>query len=130
MPFGKHIAPSIRLEINDEPNISGKPSIALFPHTDIECYRCHYCNHLTPKSNASISGFNSEHSLQHIHCSKCGRIISWSPEGSKIRSIAEGAFFTSAGGALAFLLYPSLNIYGLQIGFFASLYGVLKAIFL
>jgi hypothetical protein len=35
-----------------------------------------------------------------------------------------------AGGAMAILLYPSLNIYGLQLGFFASLFGVLKAVFL
>jgi hypothetical protein len=27
---------------------------------------------------------------------------------------------------MAILLYPSLNIYGLQLGFFASLFGVLK----
>ena len=130
MPLGRHINAPIRLGINNEPYTSDKPSVALFPVSDFEYYRCRHCNHLTPKNDASISGFDSEHSLQHVHCSRCGRIVSWSPGGSKIRSIAEGAFFTAVGGALALLLYPSLNIYGLQVGFFASLYGVLKALFL
>jgi len=130
MSFGRHVETPIRSGINKESRISNKPSIELLPFSDVEHYRCRHCNYLTPKNGASISGYDSEHSLQHVHCSNCGRIVAWSPGGSKIRNIAEGALFIAIGGALAFLLYPSLNIYGLQVGFAFSLYGVLKAVFL
>jgi ribosomal protein S27E len=130
--LGKHADTSVWLGVNNEACAPGKSSIAKFPALASyrEYYRCRHCNHLTPKGNAKISGFDSEHSLRHVHCPSCGRIVAWPPEGSKIRSIAEGAFLTVAGGAMAILLYPSLNIYGLQLGFFASLFGVLKAVFL
>jgi len=130
MSSGRHADTPTRSGINKESLISNKPSATLLPFSDNVYYRCRHCNYLTPKNGAIISGYDSEHSLRHIHCSNCGRIVIWSPGGSKIRSIAVGAFFTVIGGALAFLLYPSLNIYGLQVGFAASLYGVLKAVFL
>jgi len=93
-------------------------------------YKCRHCSHLTPRTEAKISGYDSENSLRHIHCSGCGRIVAWYPEGNKFRSIAEGVFLAAAGGAMAILLYPSLNIYGLQLGFCATLFGVIKAAFL
>ncbi|MBS7614460.1 hypothetical protein KEJ18_01815 [Candidatus Bathyarchaeota archaeon] len=95
-----------------------------------EYYRCHHCNYLIPKKGALISGYDSENSLQHIHCTNCGRIVTWSPGGSKIRSMAEGLFLMVTGGIMAFLFYPFLNIYGLQAGFTTSLFGIIKALFL
>jgi hypothetical protein len=68
--------------------------------------------------------------LRHVHCPNCGKVVAWSPEESGIRSIAEGVCFAAAGAVLAFLLYPVINIYGLQAGFAASLYGILKILFL
>lgn len=60
------------------------------PFSFNEYYRCRHCNYLIPKKEALISSYDSEHSLQHIHCTNCGRIVTWSPGTSKIRSVAEG----------------------------------------
>jgi len=100
------------------------------PFSFNEYYRCRHCNYLIPKKGALISGYDSEHSLQHIHCTNCGRIVTWSPGSSKIRSVAEGFFLMVTGGAMAFLLYPFLNVYGLQVGFTTLLFGIIKALFL
>ncbi len=132
MPLGKNIETPIRLDAHGIMRAPKRHSMAA-PHAltpNSNFYRCRHCNHLTPKADAKISGFDSENSLRHIHCSGCGRIVAWYPEGSRIRSLAEGAFLTAVGGAMAILLYPSLNVYGLQLGFFASVFGVIKAIFL
>ncbi|MCS7120155.1 MAG: hypothetical protein RMJ07_03445 [Nitrososphaerota archaeon] len=92
-----------------------------------EHYKCRHCHHLTPKKDAIISGYDSEHSLRHIHCQCCGRIIAWPTNGTRIRSALEGIFLTITGGTLAFLLYPYLNVYGLQIGLYTSVFGIIKA---
>jgi hypothetical protein len=40
--------------------------------------------------------------------------------------ILQGICGILLGGALAYLLYPHLNLYGLQAGLFTSLYGFFK----
>jgi len=105
--------------------------ISLTSHSRKEYYQCPYCKQFTSKNDAIIAGYDSEHSLRHIHCPTCGKIIAWPSESSnRLKNIIEGASLTIAGGALAFLLFPSLNIYGLQAGFFASLFGILKMLIL
>jgi len=89
---------------------------------------CKYCGHLVDLSKAKVSGYDSEHSLRHIHCDRCGRIIAWSPGKRSKSNIIQGACGILLGGALAYLLYPYLNFYGLQAGFFTSLYSLFKII--
>ncbi|MCW4016093.1 MAG: endonuclease Q family protein [Candidatus Bathyarchaeota archaeon] len=38
-------------------------------------YRCSNCGYLLPKEEAVVSGWNSQQSLRHIHCPKCGKKI-------------------------------------------------------
>jgi len=73
-----------------------------------------------------VSGYDSEHSQRHIHCPNCGRIIAWPTEGSKLKDIVEGAGLITAGGALAFLLFSSLEMYAVQLGLYVSLFGAFK----
>ena len=73
-----------------------------------------------------ISGFDSEHSMRHYHCTNCGKRIDYTPQGSRIKSVATGIGIMAAGGISAFLLYPSLNVYALQLGFFATLFSAIK----
>jgi len=40
----------------------------------------------------------------------------------------KGIGLTAAGGALSYLLFPILNAYALQLGFFISMYGTLLAL--
>jgi len=95
-------------------------------HSKRQYINCKRCGCLTDLNKANISGYNSEHSLRHIHCKRCGKIIKWLPgERDKI-GIVEGVFGVFLGGVLAYLLYPSLKVYGLQAGFFTSLYGFFK----
>ena len=42
--------------------------------------------------------------------------------------VIRGAASIAIGGTLAIILYPLLNIYAIQLGFFFSLYGTLKMI--
>ena len=41
-----------------------------------DSYVCHHCGFVLPKKEAKVSGWDSEHSLRHIHCPRCGKIIS------------------------------------------------------
>ena len=38
-------------------------------------YECPYCDYVLLKKDATISGYDSQSSLRHIHCPKCGKII-------------------------------------------------------
>jgi DNA-directed RNA polymerase subunit RPC12/RpoP len=42
-------------------------------------YRCSYCGYELPKEEAAISGWDSQQSLRHVHCPKCGKIIKHIP---------------------------------------------------
>jgi predicted RNA-binding Zn-ribbon protein involved in translation (DUF1610 family) len=42
-------------------------------------YRCRNCGYLLPKEEATISGYDSQNSLHHIHCPRCGKIIKHAP---------------------------------------------------
>jgi len=96
---------------------------------DSEAYiKCKHCENIINLREAKISGYDSEHSLRHIHCNKCGRIVKWSPGERNIPSLIQGVCGIILGGALAYLLYPHLNVYGLQAGFFTSVYGLFKAL--
>ncbi len=90
--------------------------------------KCQYCGCIVNLKEAKISGYDSEHSLRHIHCSGCGRIIRWSPGERSVAGLIQGICGMILGGALAYMLYPHLSIYGLQAGFFTSMYGLLKVL--
>ena len=47
-------------------------------------------------------------------------------EGGPLKEALRGAASIAIGGTLAVILYPLLNIYAIQLGFFLSLYGTLK----
>jgi len=64
--------------------------------------------------------------MRYIRCPHCGRKISGLTEGSPLREMLGGFSSIAAGGTLAYLFFPFLNIYALQLGFFLSLYGTLK----
>jgi len=107
----------------------GSPFKSLFsiiPGSTETYIKCQHCGSIINLREAKVSGYDSEHSLRHIHCSGCGRIIKWSPGDRNLTSIIEGIFGVILGGALAYLLYPHLDFYGLQAGFFTSMYGILK----
>lgn len=91
-----------------------------------EYYRCPSCKYILAKEDAKISGFDSEHSLRCVRCPKCAKVITRSPDGGGIRDVITGAGYLAAGGLLSYLLFPFINIYGLQLGSFVSLYGSLK----
>jgi len=90
--------------------------------------KCKHCGCSINLREAKISGYDSEHSLRHIHCNRCGRIVIWSPGERNISGLIQGVCGIILGGALAYLLYPHLDFYGLQAGFFTSLYGLFKAL--
>jgi len=101
----------------------------LFPISDAETYiRCKHCGCIIDLREAKISGYDSEHSLRHIHCCQCGRIAKWSPGDRNVTGLIQGICGMILGGALAYLLYPHINFYGLQAGFFTFLYGFVKAL--
>jgi len=101
-------------------------SISLLSRFKGDYYRCPRCKYVIPKSEAKVSGYDSEHSLRHIHCNSCGKKIDYAPKGGNLRNVVEGAAFTAAGASLAVLLYPFLSIYAVQLGVFMSMYGTLK----
>jgi len=43
--------------------------------TEKEAYICKNCGYVLPKKDAAISGYDSQSSLRHIHCPRCGKII-------------------------------------------------------
>ena len=44
-----------------------------------DSYVCRYCGYVLPKEDATISGYDSQSSLRHVHCPKCGKIITHAP---------------------------------------------------
>jgi len=44
-----------------------------------QSYACRHCGYVLPKKDATISGHDSQSSLRHIHCPRCGKIITHSP---------------------------------------------------
>jgi DNA-directed RNA polymerase subunit RPC12/RpoP len=44
-----------------------------------DAYVCKRCGYVLPKKDAVISGWDSQSSLRHVHCPKCGKIITHSP---------------------------------------------------
>ncbi|RJS67965.1 hypothetical protein CW680_00910, partial [Candidatus Bathyarchaeota archaeon] len=55
-------------------------------------------------------------------------IIDWAPGDGGLKDAIKGIGLTAAGGALSYLLFPILNAYALQLGFFISMYGTLLAL--
>lgn len=130
MPSERNINASLQPQYDGKASASHTASASMYLRLKLGYYHCRRCNHNIPKNEAKISGYDSQNSLRHVHCPNCGKVVAWSPGRSRIRSIAEGVCFVVAGAALAFLLYPAISIYGLQAGLVASLYGVLKILFL
>ena len=90
--------------------------------------KCKHCGNIIDLRKAKVSGYNSENSLRHIHCSRCGKIVMWSPEERNSMGIIQGVCWVILGVALAYILYPHIDLYGLQAGFFTSMFGFLKII--
>jgi len=88
--------------------------------------KCKCCGNIIDLRKAKISGYNSENSLRHIHCNRCGKIVMWSPEERNSMGIIHGVCWIILGVALAYILYPRIDLYGLQAGFFTSMFGFLK----
>lgn len=108
---------------------SPKPfSISLLSRFKGEYYRCPRCNNIMLKSEVKVSGYDSENSQRHVHCTRCGKIIDWAPGDGGLKDVIKGIGLTAAGGALSYLLFPILNAYALQLGFFISMYGTLLAL--
>jgi hypothetical protein len=42
-------------------------------------YVCPHYGYVLPKKDAVISGYDSLFSLRHIHCPRCGKIITRTP---------------------------------------------------
>ena len=40
-----------------------------------DSYVCPRCGYVLPKEEATISGYDSQSSLRHVHCPRCGKII-------------------------------------------------------
>jgi DNA-directed RNA polymerase subunit RPC12/RpoP len=106
--------------------IAQSTSISLLSRFKGEYYKCPHCKLLIPMDEAKISGFNAEHSVRYIRCPRCRGRITGIIRGSPLRDVLEGISSIAAGGTLAYLLFPLLSIYALQLGFFFSLYGTLK----
>jgi len=48
--------------------------------TITDSYICRGCGHVLPKKDVIVSGYDCQSSLRHIHCPKCGTIITHSPK--------------------------------------------------
>jgi len=46
---------------------------------NMKFYRCGHCGYELPKEDAVISGWDCQQSLRHVHCPKCGKIITHAP---------------------------------------------------
>jgi len=44
-----------------------------------DSYVCPRCGYVLPKEDAVVSGWDSERSLRHVHCPRCGKIITHTP---------------------------------------------------
>jgi predicted RNA-binding Zn-ribbon protein involved in translation (DUF1610 family) len=44
-------------------------------HRKEEAYVCKKCGYVLPKKDAVVSGWDAEHSSNHVHCPRCGKII-------------------------------------------------------
>ena len=108
--------------------IAQSAPISLLSRLRGEYYKCPHCKFLIRKSDAEISGFNAEHSIRHVRCPRCGRKIAGLTDRGPLGEAVTGAASIAIGGTLAIILYPLLNIYAIQLGFFLSLYGTLKVI--
>ena len=42
-----------------------------------DSYICHHCGYVVPKKEAVVSGYDSQSSLRHIHCPRCGKNYSF-----------------------------------------------------
>lgn len=43
-------------------------------------YRCRACGYEIPREEATVSGWDSESSLRHVHCPRCGKIMTHAPD--------------------------------------------------
>ena len=108
--------------------IAQSAPVSLLSRLRGEYYKCPHCKLLIRKSEAEISGFNAEHSMRYVRCPRCGRKIAGLTDRGPLGEVVKGAASIAIGGTLAIILYPLLNIYAVQLGFFLSLYGTLKMI--
>ena len=44
-----------------------------------DSYVCRHCGYVLPKKEAIVSGYDSQSSLRHIHCPRCGKKITHTP---------------------------------------------------
>ncbi len=44
-----------------------------------DSYVCPRCGYVLPKKDAVVSGYDSQSSLRHVHCPRCGKIVGLAP---------------------------------------------------
>ena len=44
-----------------------------------DAYVCKKCDYVLLKEDAFVSGYDSESSLGHVHCPRCGKIVTHKP---------------------------------------------------
>ena len=40
-------------------------------------YKCRHCGYVLRKEDAIVSGYDSQSSLRHVYCPRCGKIITY-----------------------------------------------------
>jgi transcription initiation factor IIE alpha subunit len=44
-----------------------------------EYYQCGHCGYRFPREEAKVSGYDTAHSSRHVHCPRCGKIVTRAP---------------------------------------------------
>ena len=65
-----------KLKNHNVPEKAAQKTVNLYKNTK-NTYTCKNCGHTFPKNDATVSGYNSQNSLRHVHCPKCGKKLAY-----------------------------------------------------